>query len=206
MSENNDTLNWYKENAKDFAARTSDVDMSDLYRSFLKLIPSGGCIMDLGCGAGSAALHFTQAGYRVLAADGCKELCDFTHQRVGCEVHTMRFEELDYEAAFDGIWACASLLHLRKSELPRVIRLIRRALKKDGVFYASFKYGDLEREKNGRVFSDMTENSLRSLINEAAGFREIALWITNDARSDRADEQWINILCRANGAIGGFFF
>ncbi|MBO4326260.1 MAG: class I SAM-dependent methyltransferase [Clostridia bacterium] len=197
MADNSDTLNWYKENAKDFVTRTTDVDMSDHYRAFLKYIPAGGYIMDLGCGAGGAALHFTQAGYSVLAVDGCEELCEFTRLRAGCPVRTLRFEELDYEDSFDGVWACASLLHLRKSELPRVFRLIRRALKKDGVFYASFKYGELEREKNGRLFSDMTEDSIRGLISEAGGFREIDLWVTNDARPDRADEQWVNILCRA---------
>ena len=95
------------------------------------------------------------------------------------------------------LWACASLLHLRKSELPEVMRLIRRALKKGGVFYASFKYGALEREKDGRVFSDMTEDALRGLLGEVDGFREIALWTTNDARPDRADERWVNVLCRA---------
>ena len=197
MPENNDTLNWYKENAKDFVKRTTGVDMSDLYRSFLKHIPTSGYIMDLGCGAGSAALYFAQKGYRVLAVDGCEELCDYTHLRAGCPVRAIRFEELDYEDSFDGVWACASLLHLRKPELPKVIRRIRRALKKDGVFYASFKYGNLERYKNGRVFSDMTEESLRNLISEAGSFSEIALWLTNDARPDRTDEQWVNILCRA---------
>ncbi len=197
MTDNNNTLNWYRENAKDFVARTTDVDMSEHYRSFLTHIPAGGYIMDLGCGAGSAALYFTQKGYRVLAVDGCKELCDYTHLRVGCLVRTMHFEELDYEDSFDGVWACASLLHLRKAELPHVLSLIRRALKTGGVLYASFKYGNLERDKNGRVFSDMTEESLRNLICEAGGYSEIALWVTNDARPERADEQWVNILCRA---------
>lgn len=197
MLDQNDTLSWYKENAKDFVAKTVDVDMSEHYRSFLEYVPAGGYIMDLGCGAGGAALYFTQRNYRVLAVDGCEELCEYTRLRVGCDVRAIRFEELDYEDSFDGVWACASLLHLRKSELPQVIRLIRRALKKRGVFYASFKYGDFERDKNGRVFSDMTEDSLRSLIGEAGGFREIALWITKDARPDRADEQWINVICRA---------
>ena len=103
MSDNNDTLNWYKENANDFVKRTTGVDMSDLYRSFLKHIPTSGYIMDLGCGAGSAALYFTQKGYRVLAVDGCEELCDYTHLRAGCPVRAMRFEELDYEDSFDGV-------------------------------------------------------------------------------------------------------
>ena len=197
MSLQNSTLNWYRENVEDFIANSGHVDMTMLYRKFLDQVSSGRYIMDLGCGAGGASLYFTQQGYQVLAVDGCSELCDYTRQRVGCEASVMRFEELDYTDAFDGIWACASLLHVRKDALPRVIRLIRRALKKSGVFYASFKYGKTERDKSGRVFSDFTEDSLRALLDEAGGFKDITLWTTNDARPGRTDERWINVLCRA---------
>ena len=198
MTAENDTLHWYQENAEEFIARTGNVDMTAHYRAFLHHVSPGGYILDLGCGAGSASLYFTQMGYDVLAVDGCRELCEHTRQRTGCAVRQMRFEELDYTDTFDGVWACASLLHLRKAELPHVLRLIRKALKKNGVFYASFKYGDAERDKNGRVFSDFTEDSLRALLNEAGGFQVIDLWTTSDARPDRSDERWVNVLCRAN--------
>ena len=193
----NDTLNWYRDNLENFIARTADVDMTALYSAFLAHVPSGGRILDLGCGAGSAALHFARNGYDVLAIDGCMELCEYTFRRVGCPVRCLRFEELDYEGVFDGVWACASLLHMRKKALPHALRLIRRGLKEGGVFYASFKYGDMERESGGRFFSDLTEAPLRALLDEAGGFREIALWTTGDARPDRAGERWINVLCRA---------
>ncbi len=198
MTPENDTLRWYQENAEAFIARTGNVDMTALYRAFLSHVSPGRRILDLGCGAGSASLYFTQNGYQVLAVDGCRELCEHTRQRAGCAVRQMRFDELDYTDAFDGIWACASLLHLRKAELPPVLRLIRKALKKSGVFYASFKYGDAERDKNGRVFSDFTEDSFRALLDQAGGFQIIDLWATSDARPDRADERWVNVLCRAN--------
>lgn len=198
MPDKNGTLEWYRANAEEFIQRTSDVDMAEHYRAFLECVPSGGRILDLGCGAGSAAQCFTEKGYRVLAVDGCRELCEYTRNRVGCPVRTMRFEELDYDDAFDGVWACASLLHLRKADLPSVLRLISRALKADGVFYASFKYGDTEREKDGRIFSDFTEDSLRDLLESAGGFRGISVWTTNDARPDRSDERWVNAICRAD--------
>ena len=198
MTPENSTLRWYQENSEEFIARTGCVDMTAHYRAFLSHVSPGGRILDLGCGAGSAALYFAQMGYDVLAVDGCRELCEHTRRRVGCPVRCMRFGELDFVDAFDGIWACASLLHLKKAELPPVLRLIRRALTKNGVFYASFKYGDAERDRNGRVFSDFTEDSLRALLDEAGGFQVIDLWITSDARPDRSDERWVNVLCRAN--------
>ena len=106
-----------------------------LLDEMLKKYPlqAGSRVMDLGCGAGNAALHFSKKGYDVLAVDGCPELCEHTRRRVGCPVRVLRFDELDYENAFDGVWACASLLHLRMNELPRVLRLIRRSLKSGGV-------------------------------------------------------------------------
>ena len=197
MADNNGTLNWYKENASDFISRTTDVDMTDHYGAFLEHIPEGGRIMDLGCGAGSASLFFTRAGYRVLAVDGCRELCEFTHRRVGCPVRNVRFDELDYEDSFDGVFACASLLHVRKADLPCVLRLVRRALTGEGVLYASFKYGDTERDKNGRFFSDFTEASLRALLDETGGLQITDLWTADDVRPDRAGERWINVLCTA---------
>ena len=72
MSNPNDTLNWYRENAASFISGTADVDMTAHYCAFLAHVPSGGYILDLGCGAGSAALYFTQQGYQVLAVDGCQ--------------------------------------------------------------------------------------------------------------------------------------
>lgn len=191
------TLAWYRNNAKEFVTRTGTVDMSAHYRAFLDLVPSGGEIMDLGCGAGSASLYFTRAGYQVLAVDGTPELCEHTRLRAGCRTRCMLFEELDYSDAFDGVWACASLLHVPKAELPGIFRLVRRALRENGVFYASFKYGETEREKNGRFFSDLTEASLRALLDEAGGFRISRVWVTNDARPDRAEERWVNVLCLA---------
>ena len=193
----NDTLTWYRENAETFLSRTGNVDMTAVYTPFRELVAPGGSILDLGCGAGSAALYFTRKGYKVLAVDGCAEYCEHTRRRAGCEVRQMLFGELDYTNAFDGVWACASLLHVQKDALPGVLRLIRRALKKHGVFYASFKYGETEREKNGRLFSDFTEESLRALLEEAGGFRTVKLWTTADARPERAEERWVNVLCYA---------
>ena len=131
----------------------------------------------------------------------CAEFCEHTRQRAGCEARNMRFDELDYTNTFDGIWACASLLHVRKADLPGMLRLIHRALKKDGVFYASFKYGEDERNKNGREFSDYTEESLRALLDETGGFRIKNIWHTHDARPERADELWVNVICLAEKDI-----
>lgn len=66
----------------------------------------------------------------------------------------MRFEEMTWRERFDGIWACASLLHVSRSELPAVLGNFHRALKTGGVMYASFKYGGGEEERLGRFFKE----------------------------------------------------
>ena len=49
----------------------------------------------------------------------------------------------------------------------------------------------------GLKFSDFTEDSVRTLLEEAGGFRVVKLWLTHDARPGRTDESWVNILCLA---------
>ncbi len=192
----NTTLEWYKENAAKFLSRTSSVDMTSLYEGFLNYMVPGGRIMDLGCGSGVASLYFVQHGFDVLPIDGCKEMCDAATKLTGCQARQMLFNELDYVEAFDGIWACASLLHVPKNEMIGVLSLVKDALRNNGIFYASFKYGTDERKKNGRLFSDYTAESMNSLIDKVSGLDLMDLWITNDARQDRTNEKWLNMICK----------
>lgn len=195
----NKTLDWYHKNASKFLARTAAVDMTPLYETFLKYVIPGGRIMDLGCGSGSASLYFMQHGFEVLPVDGCPEMCGAATELTGCQARNILFQELDYENAFDAIWACASLLHVPQDEIAQIFSLVKMALKDGGTFYASFKYGNTERRKNGRLFSDYTEDSLKSILVKVGGFDIIDLWLTGDARPDRANEQWVNVICKKVG-------
>ena len=77
----------------------------------------------------------------------------------------MLFEELDVVEKYDGIWACASILHVEKKKLPDILKRMATATKNGGVIYTSFKYGDFEGEKNGRYFTYLTEESfLKNVI------------------------------------------
>ena len=101
----------------------------------------------------------------------------------------MLFQEVDFKEEFDGIWASASLLHVPSQELKNVLVKLYQSLKSGGVFYASFKYGDFDGERNGRYFHNLTEETA-----EEAGFKVEKMWITGDVREGREDEKWINIL------------
>ena len=190
------TLNWYKENAEEFISRTLTVDMTVQLENFIKYITPGAKILDLGCGAGAASLYFQNHGFDVTPVDGCPEMCEATSRLIGKEARNIMFRELDYDNEFDGVWACASLLHVPKNEMAKILTLVRNSLKSGGIFYASFKYGDTERLKNGRLFSDYTQKSLKTTLTEAGGFDIISMWITSDARPERYDEKWVNVICR----------
>ena len=187
------TRDFYNENASSFFEGTVGADMSENYKVFLERLPQGAHILDAGCGSGRDSLAFKEMGYQVTAIDASEELCKLAAEYIGQEVRHIRFEELDYENTFDGIWACASLLHVPSVELPQVIEKLAKALKKDGVMYASFKYGEFEGERSGRYFYDLTEEKAEELFT-VGGLKGVKMWITGDVREGRGDEKWVNVM------------
>ena len=108
----------------------------------------------------------------------------------------MLFQELTVQNQYDGVWACASILHLPKPELADVLRRIETALKPGGILYASFKYGSQEVLRDGRYFTDFTEETLTAFWKDASSLQIFDLWLSSDVREDRKDLKWINLLAR----------
>jgi len=108
------------------------------------------------------------------------------------QVLLLDVKDMDFNSEFDGIWACASLLHLPLVDLPNVLNNCFKALKNNGVMYVSFKYGDYEGFRNGRYFTDLNEEKLNNLLSKIS-FKLKEIKITEDARPDR-DELWLNII------------
>lgn len=152
----NKTLEFYNKNAEAFVEDTIDVSFMEIQDRFLSLLPGGGRILDFGCGSGRDTKYFLEKGFRVDAVDGSEEMCKIAGRYTGTEVRQMLFSELDAVDRYDGIWACASILHLPKREQRSVLRKMTAALKVDGIIYTSFKYGEFEGERDGRFFTDFT--------------------------------------------------
>ena len=193
---NDTTLLYYQKNAAAFAEGTLQADMQDAQERFLKHLPLQGYILDFGCGSGRDTKVFLEKGYRVDASDGSPELCKIASEYTGISVKQMLFHELDARNCYDGIWACSSILHLPRQELCDVMQKISEALKSSGVLYTSFKYGEFEGFRNGRYFSDFTEDSLQHMMEKVPSLQILDCWITQDVRPGREEEQWINILAR----------
>lgn len=161
-------------------------------------------ILDFGCGSGRDTKHFISKGYQVEALDGLEELCRMASDSTGIEVKHRYFHELDEEERYDGIWACSSILHLPVNELKEVLPKMAKALKHQGIVYASFKYGDFQGERNGRYFTDMDEEQLNRLVDDTGAITVEETWITSDVRPGRDEEKWLNmILKRREGYVLG---
>ena len=128
------------------------------------------------------------------AVDGSQKLCKAASDYTGIHVRQMLFQELEAENLYDGIWACASILHLPKEELAPVLKKIAAALRPEGILYTSFKYGTFEGMRGGRYFTYFTEETLSGFWREIPELKEPETWITRDVRPGREEERWINIL------------
>lgn len=191
-----DTIDYYNRNVQDFVDRTVAVDFTGIQNVFLELLPRDARILDFGCGSGRDTKYFLDCGYQVDAMDGSIELCRAASEYTGIHVKQMLFQDLAEEEKYDGIWACASILHVKKTELPDIIRKMSLSTKENGIIYISFKCGDYEGERNGRYFTDMTEISMKELLVDFPELKVEKQWITGDVRADRGDERWLNMILR----------
>ena len=190
------TKDYYNKNAQEFFNQTVKADMSELYDIFLKNLPCNeGKILDLGCGSGRDSKYFLDSGFEVVAMDISEELGKRASEYIGQKVIIQDMRELNYQDEFIGIWACASLLHLDEDEIIETLRKIFKSLKKDGVVYISFKYGDKNYEKDGRKFTCFTYEKFIKIGKELEN--KILQWfITEDVRADRKNEKWFNIVLK----------
>lgn len=187
------TLDYYDINALEFFESTSKVDIESLYQPFLRYLPAHAFILDLGCGSGRDTLAFKNKGYQVTAIDYSKELVDKARCLTGIDVRFESFYELSELNQYDGVWACASLLHCERKRLPEVLEKILKALKVNGICYISFKYGEEDRYKDGRQFTDMNESQAQNLLKKFDNILLLQQWITIDKRPDH-NEDWLNIV------------
>lgn len=190
------SVKFYNDNAEDFFNSTVNADMSATYNIFEdNLSEKSGEILDLGCGSGRDSKHFLDSGFTVTALDLSPILAEKASQFIGQKVIVADMKDLNFQDRFIGIWACASLLHLKEAEVLETIKRCHRALKKDGVLYASFKYGENNYKKDGRSFTCFTRDKFLNLI-ERLDFYYKATFETGDVRPGRENEKWLNVILK----------
>ncbi len=182
---------YYNEHAQAFLDETLYVDMFSLYDAFLPHLPENAHILDAGCGSGRDSREFLARGYRVTAFDASDKLAGLASRAISHPVSVRTFDQVSEYQIYDGIWACASLLHLPPQQIPQALAKLWQALKPGGLLYVSFKHGEGQREQNGRHFTDATEEQLKSWASALHKVGKIAIWQTADRRPGR-DEYWLN--------------
>ncbi|EJO9873104.1 class I SAM-dependent methyltransferase [Vibrio vulnificus] len=188
------TDQYYTENAQSFFESTVSVDVQKLYDQFLPYLDPNGAILDAGCGSGRDAKHFKALGFRVTAFDANQALVELASRHLEQHVIHAKFDTFRAEPnSFDGIWACASLLHVPDKELGATFLTLSQLLRPQGLFYCSFKYGQAAQVRNGRFFTDMDEHKLHATLTTSP-LTIKQTWVTSDVRPGRGSEQWLNAI------------
>ena len=190
------TIDYYEHHAQEYIQSTQQADLRSCQKRFLSHLKKGASILDFGCGSGRETLFFLEQGLDVTALDGTKAFCEHTAALTGLTVRHELFGEFQDRDQYDGIWACASLLHCSQEELETVLSALKEALHENGILYASFKYGDFQGIREGRKYRDLTEITLQNLLDQTGGFEMLEQWISPDARKGRGEEQWLNIIVK----------
>lgn len=188
------TLAFYDENATRYARATAKANLGRLYSRFLSHLPRGGRVLDLGCGGGRDLRVFKSRGFDCIGLDPSMPLAKIAAETSGCHVIVGKAQELNFVEAFDGIWACASLLHLPKAEMPATLTRVRNALRSNGVLFLSMQEGrGAFIAEDGRFYTHYSDQELVGLV-AASGLNVIGQWFTADSLKERASIAWINLL------------
>jgi SAM-dependent methyltransferase len=185
---------YYDDHASEYYESSFSADMSKTMQIFLKYLPKGSSILDAGCGTGRDTKIFLNLGYQVSAFDASIEMVKLSSKYTGIQVRLLKFEDLDYNKQFDGIWACASLLHVDRNKLEHVFTMLKSSLNNKGVLYCSFKSREVDFTKDGRNFTCFTLEKLIQFIEKLNQFKVLEVWESSDVRTNRESEYWTNII------------
>ncbi|MAG91292.1 SAM-dependent methyltransferase [Candidatus Woesearchaeota archaeon] len=137
------TIESYDKTVDDYADMVRTLSPSKESKIFLSLIGRNSSILDLGCGPGRDSKIFADKGYKVVGIDLSRRMIKSAKKFVkNADFKVIDMMNLNLKTnSFDGIWANAALLHLRKRDFPKALKGVYRILKKDGIFYLSLKQG-----------------------------------------------------------------
>ncbi|MFJ3471169.1 class I SAM-dependent methyltransferase [Pseudomonas sp. NPDC090201] len=187
------TLGNYNDVAEDFREGTRDHDVSQNIDALLRNIQGQGPfqILDFGCGPGRDLRTFTAMGHVAVGLDGSERFAEMARADSGCEVLHQNFLVLDLpDQRFDGIFANASLFHVPRQELPRVLKELRAALKPGGVLFSSNPRGSNQEGWKGERYGSFHDLASWSGLLTEAGFVEVEHYY-RPAGLPREQQPWL---------------
>lgn len=188
--------NYYESNAEHYAAETIYADMSEQYQSVLPLLKKGAKILDVGSGSGRDACYFQKQGYQVTALEPSKNLGREIRKVFSGEIVCSDIQSYQTTERYDGIWACASLIHLQEEEILCFFEKIELLLKANGIIYISGKNGiPTGKAEDGRYFLEFSEYLVEKILIVNEQLKLEQLWYTGDV-SGRRGFRWLNVIFR----------
>ena len=189
------TIAHYEDNAESFRVGTKDHDVSQNVAALLGALPKDKTldILDFGCGPGRDMCVFKSLGHRPVGLDGSKEFCKMAQQLSDCPTLNQQFLKLELkDNNYDGIFANASLFHVPSQELPRVLRELHSALRKDGILFSSNPRGNAEGWRGQRYGHYMEIEASETFLKQS-GFRIIEHYYRPDGKP-REQQPWLAIV------------
>lgn len=191
------TIKYYDDNAERYARQTLFVDMGQHYLRFLNLLPPWARILDAGCGAGRDTRHFIETGNVVISFDASNEMVRKCNEYPHAYCTQSTFDQIDFKEEFDGVWACASLLHLPIDDARHAVARLTTALRPGGVLFISVKKGTGTRIPDGRYFQYYDESSLEDLYKGDARLECVEKGESSATGTDGCETiVWLNVFLR----------
>ncbi|MDA1098016.1 MAG: class I SAM-dependent methyltransferase [Proteobacteria bacterium] len=170
------TIGHYDRVAEDYRGGTLNHDVSQNHAALLDGIEGEPpyAILDLGCGPGRDLRYFRLLGHDATGLDGSLAFVAMARRYSGCDVLHQDFLALRLPAhGFDGVFANASLFHVPRQELPRVLADLAGALKPRGILFCSNPRGKNVEDFSGDRYGCFLDLATWRGYATAAGFTEV---------------------------------
>lgn len=189
------TIDYYNRNADSYYWTTVGIDMSKLRNMFASYLPAEARVIDLGCGSGRDVMAFCDMGHDACGLDAAKDLVEIAKERLDIKVVLGDMSTWKAGEPYDGIWCCASLIHLDDKEKERFFDNLKHNLKPGGVIYISVKEGiKTGTDEEGVYTGNCTEAELKNYLSGAGC--EIADSVVTEDEMRRPGVKWLNVIAR----------
>ena len=168
MSADQETINVYDRKISDYKKLISKEVKDTNLDIFMNMIESGGKVLDLGCGTGSASLELSNRGFLPFPIDASLEMIKVVEALLKIKARKISFDEIDEHNFYHAIWANFSLLHTTKNKFSDILKILFSALKEKGILFFSLKRGVGEsRDKLGRFYSYYEKSEVEKYLEKA---------------------------------------
>ncbi len=196
MSADAATIAFYDRDASTYVQHVIDHGVRESLIAFEAKLPRAADVLDLGCGGGQDSAWLRDQGHRIVSMDASAGLAREAKARFGIDVRVGDFTALDAIAAFDGVWAAASLHHAERAALPDIFARIGAALKQGGHFAANMKGGEDRRDGIGRFYCAMDADGAHALLADRTVWADVHILERTGDGFDGVATPWLIISAR----------